>query len=316
MRLSFHAARLSVFLFIWGIIALGIALYSGAQTLEGDDPVTDPSFEKRLVIQSTYHAREGDTLRTAAHLLYGHKSWWSRLRKENRKHLKGVGPDQPLLLGLALKYRRPEIGSTYTVQTNDWLIRIVQWKYGDTSLWEDIYKRNSQKITDPNLIHPGDRLILELDGTVRQADSGQVLVQGVQSLANTGAAVVSQLPHKIETLPEPQNWSGSALLGFISGLLLLLLIPIWWWMRSRNLNRVPAAAIRLPVTVKKKSKPKPRIKRAPVRKSNYPATFDRRPISELGVDSSLVHRDQGDIDERPNYHTISDEAKKRQRKSA
>jgi hypothetical protein len=284
----------------WRVFLLSVIFFSFLPALaeQTDVPESDPALEQRLEIPSVYKTRKGDTLKSISHFLYGHKSWWEKIKNENAP-IRDFGADQVLPLGTSLRYLAPKIGAVYIVQPHDWLIRIVQWKYGATDFWEEVYKKNSKAISNPNLIHPGDRLILEIDGTVRQAGSGEVIVQGLHSLGT------QTLPSQadLETAPH-------FLRGFLLGLLLLLIVPFLWWLFRRPSNHLKLLDL-------KEHSQKPKAKAKPVKKhekkdrTKYPYTFERRRVEDLSFDRSLVHRDDGEIDRRPSYHTISKREKKK-----
>ncbi|MCD6471776.1 LysM peptidoglycan-binding domain-containing protein [Candidatus Aerophobetes bacterium] len=76
-----------------------------------------------------------------------------------RKLEKGIGKKKET------KLKSPKIGLTnnfYLVKKNDTLSRIAGTKnvYGDPLKWEKIYKVNKDRIKNPNLIYPGQRLII------------------------------------------------------------------------------------------------------------------------------------------------------------
>lgn len=48
----------------------------------------------------------------------------------------------------------------YTVKSGDSLSRIAKQVYGDANAWHKIHHANTDQIKDPNLIHPGLRLII------------------------------------------------------------------------------------------------------------------------------------------------------------
>jgi LysM domain len=278
------------------VILFNLMPFSWANEAE-NEATQDLHFEQRLTTVTTYTTHSGDSLRRIAYFLYGHKSWWSKIKDDNPT-LQTYDPDDPLPEKLQVRYRAPKLGATYVVQPNDWLIRIVQWKYGATDRWEEIYHKNSQKISNPNLIHPGDQLILDLNGTVRRAVSGEVLIEGVPSATTT--------PQPSATVTESVE-SNSALfwIGFLIGIIFLLLIPVLvWWIRKGS----GVASLHLqPPRLKKLPKKKPAL--LPPRKKpsafEYPYAFNRRSAEKMDMDRSLIHRDGGDIDNGPNYHTIS-----------
>ena len=49
---------------------------------------------------------------------------------------------------------------TYTVAAGDTLSKIAQNQYGDGSLWRKIFEANRDTIKNPDLIHPGQELII------------------------------------------------------------------------------------------------------------------------------------------------------------
>jgi len=49
---------------------------------------------------------------------------------------------------------------TYTVKAGDSLSKIAQRELGDASRWHAIYDANRDKISDPDLIHPGQVLTM------------------------------------------------------------------------------------------------------------------------------------------------------------
>ena len=48
----------------------------------------------------------------------------------------------------------------YVVQSGDSLSKIARQFYGNANEWQKIFEANKDKIKDPNLIHPGQKLII------------------------------------------------------------------------------------------------------------------------------------------------------------
>ena len=48
----------------------------------------------------------------------------------------------------------------YVIQNGDSLSKIARQFYGDANEWQKIYQANKDKIKDPNLIHPGQKIII------------------------------------------------------------------------------------------------------------------------------------------------------------
>ncbi len=49
---------------------------------------------------------------------------------------------------------------TYTVVSGDSLSKIAKHQYGDAAKWHAIYEANRDKISNPDLIHPGQVLTI------------------------------------------------------------------------------------------------------------------------------------------------------------
>ena len=51
-------------------------------------------------------------------------------------------------------------GQTYTVQAGDTLSKIAERFYGKAADWKKIHEANKAKVPNPDLIHPGDELVI------------------------------------------------------------------------------------------------------------------------------------------------------------
>lgn len=49
---------------------------------------------------------------------------------------------------------------TYVVQSGDTLSKIAKEYYGDANRYMDIFNANTDKLSDPNKIHPGQELVI------------------------------------------------------------------------------------------------------------------------------------------------------------
>jgi nucleoid-associated protein YgaU len=54
----------------------------------------------------------------------------------------------------------PTGGTTYVVKSGDSLSKIAKHFYGDGSKWKKIHAANSDKIPNPDMIHPGLQLTI------------------------------------------------------------------------------------------------------------------------------------------------------------
>lgn len=319
--------------------AAGGDLIRSTQSARSDAPVADPELERRLTERKTYRVRRGDTLSRAAHFLYGHTTWWTKLRDANPA-LSNHGPNDLLPPGAKLRYMGPKVGAHYVVKSNDWLIRIAEWKYGSSDRWVALYRKNADRIKNPNLIHPGDRLVLGNGGTVTNEKTGQVILSGLtgdeesSAAANAGAlpgadelagaeamsgaealsdsasmldraaAADTRDPASNATVPfwSPRSSFFHYFLGFVTGLALLMLAIAKW-----GVERFRAQAVVEGRDAKDEPAP---CSPAPVRgpspcASGDTAQFGRRHYSKSSIfDTNRLPEEDGDLDLRPNYHSL------------
>ncbi len=223
------------FKLLFSILLLGLAtaVTVAANKSTPTEPIRDPNLEKRLTSVGTFLVRPKDTLKTLARFLYGHESWWIKLRQEN-KSLRSFEPDQVVPEGTLVSFKSAKIGSSYKVQPNDWLIRIVLWKYGNSERWNEIYKRNNHGMKFAEMIHPGDVLTFEDDGTVRLEETGEVLVAGLK-MEQSGAAESSVNPvdrsvAQVKSSPVQKDPSKlSFQIGVAIGVLFFFLVSFILW---------------------------------------------------------------------------------------
>lgn len=285
-------------------------------------PTQDQELERRLQVQTTYTTHAGDTWMSMAYLLYGHKTWWSKIKAYNEADpsLASIGPLDSMPAGKKIKYWSPQVGESYTVQPNDWLIRIVEWKYGARDLWEEVYRRNAQRISNPNLIHPGDQLTLKDDGKVANESTGEVLVDTQQpvggdtttvltppdgALAPVGYSDVTTAP---PTPPQEESWLRTFGLGFALGGLALLLVPVLWWLK-RPTRGISASQIDSKYLREKEKEQEAKRRAAVVRaihgeKKGYPYAFESRGATQYKLDKSWIGRERPEVNFRPGYHTL------------
>ena len=72
-------------------------------------------------------------------------------------------PEQPVPVAAIPepeRQKQPPQTGTYTVQSGDCLWNIAKKQLGDGSRWQEIYNLNRDKISNPNLIHPGQVLAM------------------------------------------------------------------------------------------------------------------------------------------------------------
>lgn len=275
-------------------------------------PVADPALQARLKVRREFTIRPGETLESAAQLFYGHRTWWKIVQKANPQ-FSNYGPQDRLPRGTRLVYRAPEVKTDYVVQPGDWLIRIALWKFGDTTQWERLFQKNADKISNPNLIRPGDRLTLKDDGTVLNARSGKVLMDGVvpSSLPDQMAERARMLASDVQktelwqqTLSNPTFFA-----GFCVGVLLLLFTPMTWLVRRFQQLRLSSESDAIYLGELEAEWREEEGLNQP------PFTFKKRPVERLQVDRSLLSEATGEADRRPGYHSLFRKVFRKYRKS-
>lgn len=53
-----------------------------------------------------------------------------------------------------------DLQRTYTIQSGDSLSKIAKREYGDAQKWNVIYEANRDTIKNPDLIHPGQEIVI------------------------------------------------------------------------------------------------------------------------------------------------------------
>jgi LysM repeat protein len=64
----------------------------------------------------------------------------------------------------------PKQDTTYTVKKGDTLWNIAKKTYGDGSKYKEIYEHNMDSISNPNLIHPNQKLVLPASKTKNRVE--------------------------------------------------------------------------------------------------------------------------------------------------
>lgn len=306
------------------ILTVVLSMSSAMARENSDGPaVADVKLESRLVRRQNYVARPGDTLEYLGLLLYGHESWWRKIQDLNPA-LAGLGPREKLRVGASLTYMAPAVGNEYVVQSGDWLVRIAAWKYGDTSMWAELFKLNAPHLQNPNLIHPGDRLVLLTDGQVENRSTGQKLMNGLHVEAGNQVAVYGNGAPQSGAAPlaatqdrkvaaygdstEPSGpwWNDTWFIaGFGTGCLFLLVLPIAWLLaRRKPLMAAAHAENEIPAAVRAAAK-KDEYEDVPVaRPRGTLGEFKKRPYQGPVFDRSLVHYEDGEVQKASGYQSL------------
>lgn len=318
---------------LWSVMILPLVVLSTPASAV--DSAKDQKLAARLTTQQTFRTRTRDTFADLASILYGHAGWWEKIRDKNPS-LSTYGENDRLPAGINVIYPAPVVGDHYVVQPGDYLIRIAAWKYGDMDAWEQLYRQNKNKISNPNLIRPGDVLELDASGRMVNRGTGQVVFDNLSSNGNsvlnrkpavegpptaeaTGAnARISDAPLPPEEtlatllgLPPSftvlgQTFDTAFALGFALGCLMLLILPLQWLI-AKSRRRKVSADTSLPFHYEH---PKDE-EDDEMLEENSGHGFKKRPLELYRFDRSLIPSEKGEAAKNGGYHALSTRKKRK-----
>lgn len=109
-----------------------------------------------------YIVKPGDTLWGIAKVALGNPTLWPALYQANRQVIRRpnlIHPGQTLVIPRQAT-SLPPLRGTHTVVPGDTLWDIAEAVYGNPLRWTDVYDANRGLLKRPNLIHPGQTLVL------------------------------------------------------------------------------------------------------------------------------------------------------------
>ncbi len=74
--------------------------------------------------------------------------------------IKKVGGENPTDIEADIKVADPSIYALHTVQKGESLSLIARHYYGDPMKYKQIFKANTDKLDNPDVIHPGQELLI------------------------------------------------------------------------------------------------------------------------------------------------------------
>jgi len=115
----------------------------------------------KLIPKNLYRVKKGDNLwRISGYRnIYNDPSQWRKIYEANKDKIEDpnlIYPGQRLLIP-------PKRSHRVLKGENLWSISNYESIYNDPSQWRKIYEANKDKIEDPNLIYPGQRLLIPQD---------------------------------------------------------------------------------------------------------------------------------------------------------
>lgn len=106
----------------------------------------------------------GDTLWGIARKYYGNGQRWREIFEANKDKIKDPNLIYPGQVFVIPGTEAPEGGNTkprtYTVVRGDYLRKLAQRFYGNEMQWPKIYNANKDKIKNPDIIYPGQVLVI------------------------------------------------------------------------------------------------------------------------------------------------------------
>jgi cell wall-associated NlpC family hydrolase len=142
---------------------------------------------------------------------------------------------------------RKDPGS-YTVKPGDWLSKIAIREYGDVDRWKDIAEANSDTVPDPDLIFPGQELVIP-DGK-KQAAAPKSTTQAKPAPSWSNSKTATVIAFAKSKIGSPYLWGGNGPARFdCSG----LTSQAW---RSAGVN-IPRTAAQQLAGLKRVSTPRP-----------------------------------------------------------
>lgn len=126
-------------------------------------PTATPPVAVSEVPERTYVVQPGDSLYGIAKAHLGDGDRWNEIYEANREsvmvpNLITPGTELRLPGGEAAAPPAPAQPSTYTVRPGDSLSWIAQRHLGDSSRWPELFELNRDRLTSPQVLHPGTRL--------------------------------------------------------------------------------------------------------------------------------------------------------------
>jgi nucleoid-associated protein YgaU len=74
--------------------------------------------------------------------------------------IKAIGGENPTDIQADIRVADPSVYHRHTVKSGETLGKIAKHYYGDAMKYKDIFKVNTDILKDPDLIHPGQELII------------------------------------------------------------------------------------------------------------------------------------------------------------
>lgn len=108
-------------------------------------------------ISYIYTVKSNDSIQDIAQKFLGSSDKFHNILKINQDVI-NLGDE--LNVGQKLKIKFTDGTCCYTVRKGDWLSKICGQLYGDPLIYPWIFQKNRHSIKNPNLIYPGQKIIL------------------------------------------------------------------------------------------------------------------------------------------------------------
>ncbi len=77
--------------------------------------------------------------------------------------IKEIGGDTPSDIAADIKVEETDYYHKHTVESGDSLSKIAKHYYGEANKYMQIFNANTDQLKDPNLIHPGQELVIPFE---------------------------------------------------------------------------------------------------------------------------------------------------------
>ncbi len=77
--------------------------------------------------------------------------------------IKEIGGEEPSDIAADIRVEETDYYHKHTVESGESLSKIAKHYYGDANKYMKIFNANTDQLKDPNLIHPGQELVIPFD---------------------------------------------------------------------------------------------------------------------------------------------------------
>lgn len=112
------------------------------------------SLGEELGVSDGYVKEEEGKLKIGGHVdtQYEKNLLWDKIKE--------IGGENPTDIGADIRVKNTEFYAKHTVKAGESLSKIAKHYYGDVMAYHQIFKANTDKLDNPDVIHPGQELVI------------------------------------------------------------------------------------------------------------------------------------------------------------